>query len=229
MYRKIRSAISAGVIVIISILLAAPQPTLADRSKTIYRLPEYAGHIHLKAKYVFNENGVVEYDFLETQGSIYLTYNSSSKSAWIFFYPWTIQEADIEEGSWGATTFAVATSKSPFSTSFSDTPSETYFIIPFSIRGVTVNSQSCWETSPGPCGDGSWKNSEEHIIYGHAAILTTIKLTVLVNSGGSLSGSCYLPGWDKNPYHSTTYSEDCMWTSHQIVAKDSKPEWMRKK
>jgi hypothetical protein len=234
MKRAIRSVVLAGVIVIISILLSAPQPVRADNSPTLFRVEGYVGHIHLRAQAVMdmdNPASAFYYTFFETRGPIELAYSSSHKHVRIDFDDWNILDGAGESGIYGTVLSGSAggtTSESPV---FSNAPSDTdwpFFTIPFSAENLSFNAQNCWQTVGDACSRIPW-NTMTQRISDLATYLTSIKLQIIVDDGNTLSGSCLLPGWDEHKEPYMTYSETCSWTSHNRNEGDKKPEWTREK
>jgi hypothetical protein len=227
MKRAIRSVVLAGVIVIISILLSAPQPVQAGKSPTMWRMENWVGHIHLRAQ-ADSTDWAFYSTFFETRGPINLILGSSYKNVEIHFDPWNILQGVGDSVWYGAVVSASAGSTQSISSAFSKAPSDTdfpFFTIAFSVIDPKFTAQNCWQTEDDYCSKIVWGDVMERV-SDLATFVTHMKLEIIVNDGDTLSGTCSLPGWDEITEPHMTYSETCMWSAHHPTIR---PEWRTKK
>ena len=232
MKRAIRSVVLAGVIVIISILLSAPQPVRADKFPTIFRVG-YTGSIKLRVQAVMdmdNPDSAFYYTFFETQGPIDISYDK--KRIKIRFDPWNILQGTGASGIYGAVLSGSAGSTTAYGGGvFADAPYNTafdFFTIAFSVIDPKFTAQNCWQTKSDPCSKILW-NTMAQRVRDLATFVTHMHLQIHHADGKTLSGSCTLPGWDELWEPHMKYSETCSWAAHLWDSEDFKPEWTRKK
>src|SRR5271169_4920639 len=96
MKRKIRSVILVGVMVL-SILLLSTQPVQAGPVSTVFRVPNYSGHITLEPIFIYDSsaNGLRQVITLTATGALhFLFYDSPGDYATILFEPYQILITD---------------------------------------------------------------------------------------------------------------------------------------
>lgn len=232
----IRSVILAGVLVLL-ILVFSTQPAQAGQASTVFRVPNYAGHITLEPLYIFSfdQSGSSVRQILtwNNQGTLSIMfYGNAGDYAVIRFGSWQILITDIDTVPNGSTSLILSASAAAnLLRSSSVDPKEPSFTIPFQVNKISYSGPVCSSSFSRACSMVYW-NALKMAAEELSRDLTTIKLSVYINTGDKLGGSCSLPGWDQTTAPNSTYSENCMWTAHCTDGNcdnGNKPEWTTKK